>query len=231
MSNLTQHTAQASNMSGKYATLTNPVHKDSYAAISPTRPSLSQAGKTVVIAGGSSGIGYGIARAFADASASRIILLGRRAEAVAAAAEKLTGEAGPRYKGKVIGVSCDIGDAAAVDALWQKFHSDGIVVDVLVLNAAGFSPQKPLLEVGTEAIWQAYDTNVRAQMHMTERFYKQQGKGAADTKVRHRPLSHSSHLSENRILSRSKAYCGNIRTSSMSRLLPSIHLKVSGKIT
>ncbi|KAI0458786.1 hypothetical protein F5B21DRAFT_459427 [Xylaria acuta] len=62
------------------------------------------------------------------------------------------------------------------------FRADGVVVDVLVLNAAGFAPQKPLLDVGTEGVWQTYDMNVRAQMQMTERFYKQEGKGASDTK-------------------------------------------------
>ncbi|KAI3332200.1 NAD(P)-binding protein [Xylariaceae sp. AK1471] len=165
----------------KYA-LTDPFHNKSYAAISPSRPSLSQAGKTVVVTGGNSGIGYGIARAFAHAQASKIFILGRRAEVVASAAEKLIKEAGPEYQGEIIGVPCDIGDASAVDALWQKFQADGIVVDVLVLNAAGLSPLKPLLDLGTEAVWKAYDVNVRAQMQMTERLYKQEGKGASDTK-------------------------------------------------
>ncbi|RYC60092.1 hypothetical protein CHU98_g6132, partial [Xylaria longipes] len=61
-------------------------------------------------------------------------------------------------------------------------HAGGIVVDVLVLNAAGFGALKPLLDVGTEGIWKTYDMNVRAQMQMTERFYKQAAKGVSDTK-------------------------------------------------
>jgi len=170
-------------MWGKFGTLTDPIHRDSYAAISPSRPELSQAGKTVLITGGNSGIGYGIARAFVHASASKVIILGRRADVVASAAKKLKEEdAGPGYKGKVVGIPCDIGDASAVDALWQKLRDEGTVVDVLVLNAAGFSPAKPLLEI-TEEVWKAYDFNVRAQLQMTERFYKQEGKGATETKV------------------------------------------------
>ncbi|KAH8157885.1 hypothetical protein CIB48_g10362 [Xylaria polymorpha] len=169
-------------MFGKYATLTDQVYRTSYAAISPSRPELSQAGKTVVITGGNSGIGYGIGQGFIKASPARVIILARRADVVASAAQKLTAEAGGDFRGEIAGQVCDIGDAAAVDALWEKFHADGVVVDVLVLNAAAFAPSKPLLDVGTEGIWQAYDTNVRAQMHMTERFYKQEGKGASDTK-------------------------------------------------
>ncbi|KAI1744080.1 putative short-chain dehydrogenase [Xylaria scruposa] len=169
-------------MFGPYATLTDPVHKMSYAAIDPLRPELSQAGKTVVITGGNSGIGYGIAQGFVKASAARIIILGRRPDVVASAAQKLTVEAGAKFKGEVTGLVCDMGNAAAVDALWKKFHADSIVVDVVVLNAAAFSPTKPLLDVGTEGIWEVFDMNVRAQMQMAERLYKQEGKGASDTK-------------------------------------------------
>ncbi|KAI1168458.1 NAD(P)-binding protein [Nemania serpens] len=168
-------------MFAKYA-LTDPFHNASYAGISPERPELSQSGKTVVITGGSSGIGYGIARGFVAASAARVVVLGRRPDVVAAAALKLAQEVWPTFGGEVLGLPCDITDPAAVDALWDKFRADGVVVDVLVLNAAGLAPLKPLLDVGTDGVWKTYDANVRAQLQMTERFYKQEGKGASDTK-------------------------------------------------
>ncbi|TGJ79123.1 hypothetical protein E0Z10_g9649 [Xylaria hypoxylon] len=169
-------------MWGPYATLTDTVHKNSYAAIDPLRPELSQAGRTVVITGGNSGVGYGVAQAFIRASAARVIILGRRVEVLATAAQNLTVEAGAGYKGEVLGLPCDISDVAAVNTLWEKLRADGIFVDVLVLNVAAFAPSKPLLEVGTDAIWKIYGANVRAQLQMTERFYKQEGKGASDTK-------------------------------------------------
>ncbi|KAI0537990.1 putative short-chain dehydrogenase [Xylaria digitata] len=169
-------------MWGKYATLTDPVHKNSYAAIDPLRPELSQAGRTVVITGGNSGVGYGVAQAFIRASAARVIILGRRVDVVTSAAQNLAVEAGAGYKGETLGLPCDISDAAAVDTLWEKLRADGIVVDVLVLNVAIFAPKKPLLEVGTADVWKVYDVNVRAQLQLTERFYKQDDKGASGTK-------------------------------------------------
>ncbi|KAI1146970.1 NAD(P)-binding protein [Nemania diffusa] len=165
----------------KYA-LTELIHKGSYAAISPLRPELSQAGRTVVITGGGSGIGYGIAQAFVKASAARVIILGRRADVLAAAAERLAAEAAPAGSVVVEGIPCDIASTTAVDALWDRLRTAGTVADVLVLNAAGFSASRPLLDVGTAAVWRAYDENVRAQLQLTEHFYKQEGKGASETK-------------------------------------------------
>ncbi|KAI1170550.1 NAD(P)-binding protein [Nemania sp. FL0916] len=166
-------------MFDKFA-LTDPVHRASYAGIDSKRPELSQAGRTVVITGGSSGIGYGIATGFVAASVARIFILGRRSDVLASAAKQLTETDG--FSGEVIGLQCDMMDAAAVDTLWDKFRAEGVVVDVLVLNATGHVPLGPLLELGTSAVWKVFDANVRAQLQMTERFYKQVGKGASETK-------------------------------------------------
>ncbi|KAI3318745.1 NAD(P)-binding protein [Xylariaceae sp. AK1471] len=166
-------------MFGKYATLTDPVYNNSYPAISPLRPELSQAGKTILISGGNTGIGYGIARGFVRASAAKVIITGRRADVVSKAAQDLNQEA---VITEVTGFPCDISDASAVDDLWQKLKSEGTVVDVLVLNAVGFPPKKPLQELGTDGIWKLFDINVRAQLQMTEQFDKQKGEGASATK-------------------------------------------------
>ncbi|KAI1811462.1 NAD(P)-binding protein [Poronia punctata] len=161
-------------MFGKFSTVTNPLHKTTYPSISPLRPELSQAGKTVLITGGNSGIGYAIAQSFIQASASKVIILGRRADVVASAAKRLEEATG---EGQVVlGLSCDIGDATAVEALWEKLHNEKTIVDVLVLNASAFPAHKPLLELGTGEVWAAYDLNVRAQLQLTETFYKQGGK-------------------------------------------------------
>ncbi|RYP89394.1 hypothetical protein DL769_000045 [Monosporascus sp. CRB-8-3] len=139
-------------------TLTKTYRREPYPAISPLRPELSQVGRTVLITGGTAGIGYAIARAFLQASAAK-----QEAQSTNQNAE-------------IIGLAVDISNASAVEKLWAGLKEQGTVVDVLVLNAASISLQKPVLELGTEGLWSDFNVNVRAQFDMAERFYKQEGK-------------------------------------------------------
>ncbi|KAI1103981.1 NAD(P)-binding protein [Jackrogersella minutella] len=157
--------------------LTPTYHTSPYPAISPLRPELSQAGKTILITGGSAGIGYSIAEAFVLARASRVIILGRHPDTVNSAVTALTALSQSKGSGKtkVVGLECDIGSTTAAAALWGRLAGEGVAVDVLVLNAAAIPPVKTLFDMGTEHVWaHEYDLNVRAQLDMAERFYKQQ---------------------------------------------------------
>ncbi|KAL7627820.1 hypothetical protein AAE478_002015 [Parahypoxylon ruwenzoriense] len=165
--------------------LTNNFHQGPYPAISPLRPEISQSGRTVLVTGGTEGIGYSIARAFALAGAHKVIILGRRAGATASAAASLQKEIskdGTATRAEVIGLQCDIASTAAVAQLWEQLASESTVVDVLVLNAAAVTPVQPILELGLETLWADFGMNVRAQLDMTDRFYKQEGKGVSETK-------------------------------------------------
>ncbi|KAM0128882.1 hypothetical protein ACHAP3_008051 [Botrytis cinerea] len=147
-------------------------HNSSYAAISPFRPELSQAGKTVLITGASAGIGFSIARAYASASASRVILIGRRKDVVHSSASRLSEEfKNTKFDARV----CDVGNVAQSAALWLDLQADGVFVDVLVLNAAKFGGQESILNAGVENIWSQYETNVRSLLQFTEQMYKQKG--------------------------------------------------------
>lgn len=160
-------------------------HRKAYAGISPSRPELSQAGKTVLVTGGNSGIGYAIARGFLQASTKRVIILGRRPDVVKSAAEKLEQEAkGFGSSTLVEGRVCDIASLESTAALWSDLQKDGIYVDVLVLNAAARGEALPILENGLQNVWADYEANVRSALDFTERFYKQTGKGVESRKVR-----------------------------------------------
>ncbi|KAB5571747.1 hypothetical protein GE09DRAFT_1267992 [Coniochaeta sp. 2T2.1] len=164
-------------------TVTNPLvktyHKTSYPAISPLRPELSQAGKTVLIAGGSTGIGYAIARAFVQAKAARVIILGRRADVTKQSAAKLAAEVSTGSSSTtttVTGLQCDIVDLADAEKLWDGFKKDGVFIDVLVLNAATVGPPGKLVgDGGIAETWRAFEVNVRTLLDFASRFEKQEG--------------------------------------------------------
>jgi len=125
-------------------------HRSSYGAITPLRPELSQAGRTVLITGASAGIGLSTARAFAEASATTVIITGRRKDKIEAVVSDLSNEfRKTKFEGRVCDVSSDIESTA----LWDGLKADSVVVDVLVLSAAKFSGHESILDSGLEAIW------------------------------------------------------------------------------
>ena len=153
--------------------LVSTVHRSPYPSLSPFRPELNQSGRTVLITGGSAGIGLAIARAYAEASASKIILTGRRSDVLYQASSQLL-DLFPDVE--VIPHVCDVGSAQESARLWSNLENDGIFVDVLVLNAARFGQQQqPLLEADLNAAWTLYETNVKALLDFSQRLYKQRG--------------------------------------------------------
>lgn len=168
--------------------ITQTLYKKPYAALEPSRPELSQDGRTILITGGNDGIGYAAALAFGQADASRVIIAGRRPEATRAAAGALEAQL-QGGNTSFVGATCDIIERGQVEQLWAGLEAEGVAVDVLVLNATGISAQQSILERGAEGIWQDLDINVRAQLDLTERFYQQNratsSAGTATGRVRH----------------------------------------------
>ncbi|GKT45449.1 short chain dehydrogenase citE [Colletotrichum spaethianum] len=151
-------------------TFTKTIHKKPYATIFPSRPELSQAGRTILITGGSAGIGFAIAESFAQAGAKRVIILGRRQNLVDEAVSKLQNG---YPKVQFDGYPSDVADLADTEKLWKGFEEDGTVIDVLVLNAAKISADGPILTLGREEVWSSFTMNVRSLLDVSERFYKQ----------------------------------------------------------
>ena len=157
--------------------VTKALHTSAYPTVDPTRPELSQAGKTVLITGGGTGIGLAIAHAFVKASVSTVIIVGRRLEKLSEASDEL--KAAAKKLGLdtyIIGHTCDITNPKSIDALWDGFKDKGVVVDVLVSNAAKFSDNVgSLMDVGAEYVWSLYEANVKAPLFLAEKLYKQGG--------------------------------------------------------
>lgn len=163
---------------GLVTNFTKKVHRTSYPSIDPARPELSQAGRTVLITGGGTGIGLAIGKSFAQAGAKRVIIVSRRANVLENAAKAI--EEVAKVAGKdteVIHQTLDVTDKAGIAELWSGLKEKGIIVDVLVLNAAKFSMMHPLFELGSDQIWSMFEANVHGPLMLSEAFVKQGGEG------------------------------------------------------
>jgi 3-oxoacyl-[acyl-carrier protein] reductase len=103
-------------------------------------------GRRALVMGGTRGIGYGIAKAFADAGA-HVALTGRKPEDA--------GDAAQRIGHGAVGFALDTGDLAQVDAVHAGAElALGGGLDILVLNSGG-PPPGPAAGVSSE-MWQSY---------------------------------------------------------------------------
>ncbi|MFO0878534.1 MAG: glucose 1-dehydrogenase [Gemmataceae bacterium] len=104
-------------------------------------------GKKALVTGATRGIGLVVAQALI-AQGAEVIITGRKAETVEAAVEqlRLTG-------GRIHGIPCHQGNPAAIEALFTRLDSDGIVPDIAVINAATNPAMGGLLDVELDA-WQ-----------------------------------------------------------------------------
>ncbi len=122
------------------------------------------ASKHVLITGGASGIGRGLALRCAAMGADVSVLDLDEAGAGATAAN--AAEHGP---GKFAGFACDVGDRKQVAAVAEEVLATAGPVDILV-NNAGVVSGKPLLELDEDQIEATFRVNVMAAFWVTRAF-------------------------------------------------------------
>ncbi|KAH7087178.1 putative short-chain dehydrogenase [Paraphoma chrysanthemicola] len=156
--------------------VTKTIHSSPYEAISPLRPELSQAGKSILITGGGTAVGFAMAKSFIKASAATVIILGRRADVLDTARIELEKEAKSLGTGtKIIARPCDAVNTADVDALWKDLSDQNIFVDVYVNNAAKFTEPVTMMDLGFNELWSYFEINTKSPMYFASKFCAQPG--------------------------------------------------------
>lgn len=122
------------------------------------------AGKTVLITGGSMGIGAAFAAEYARRKA-RLVLVARSGDRLDELARQLEAAHGVR----VDTVACDLNADGAATRVFDAVRALGVEVDVLV-NNAGFGRYGPFAETDLETQLDEIDLNVRVLVELTHRF-------------------------------------------------------------
>ena len=102
-------------------------------------------GKTALITGGGTGIGWGIAKAFAE-EGMKVAIAGRRLNVVQEAAASWKGEP------KMLAHDCDVGNRASVNKLFAWAQEQLGRIDILV-NAAGVNIKTRSMSAMTPEQW------------------------------------------------------------------------------
>ncbi len=129
--------------------------------------------KTVIITGGSAGVGEATARRFAAAGAN-LVLVARGRKKLEQIAEELRGEA------RIVTVAMDVSDVDACVNLFKKarFEFDGVHA---LINNAGMHVRGPVASLEPEDLGRMIDVNLRAPIVLSRLavpFIEQSGGGA-----------------------------------------------------
>jgi NAD(P)-dependent dehydrogenase (short-subunit alcohol dehydrogenase family) len=109
------------------------------------------ADKVTLVTGGSAGIGFGIARRFAEEGA-RVFITGRRPTELNNAVTSIGGN--------TVAVQGDVSDAADLNRIFARIRTEAGRIDVLLANA-GFYEFGTLGEITEEHFDKTFNTNVR----------------------------------------------------------------------
>jgi len=118
-------------------------------------------GRTVIVTGGTRGIGLALAEGFALAGA-RVVVASRKPEACEQAAQRLR-----ELGGQAIGVPTHLGELDSLDALVARTVEEFGGIDVVVNNAANALAQ-PLGQMTPDAMQKSFEVNLRGPVFLVQ---------------------------------------------------------------
>lgn len=119
-------------------------------------------GRTALVTGASTGLGFAVASRLARSGAS-VVMLARGADKLGEAAAAVIGEGG----GRAIARPCDITDQAALEQVVTSVLKEFGVIDILV-NNAGSSYRRPFADLGREDMIADLDLKVFAAVRLAQ---------------------------------------------------------------
>jgi len=145
-------------------------HNDTYEAINPKRPELSQKGKTIVVTGAGQGIGREVVDAFAQAGATKIHVLGRT--------QKTLEETKSIYEKKHPDLQVTVHVADVADKAAIKKAADAIGSwDVIVANAGYLPTSDAIATVDSDEWWKGFEINVKGSAILSQAFLPKKKSG------------------------------------------------------
>lgn len=149
-------------------------------------PSLSAAGKVVLVTGASKGLGRAMALGFAEAGAD-VVVSSRKLEPCEAVAQEI------RALGRrSLAVACHVGDWEACDALVASAVKEFGRIDVLV-NNAGIAPVPPsLLDVTSDLFDKTIAVNLKGPLRLTALAAEHMPRGGAVINISSKASLHPS---------------------------------------
>ncbi|KAK8137156.1 hypothetical protein PG984_005096 [Apiospora sp. TS-2023a] len=153
-----------------YRPVTKTHRTKTYAAIDPSRPELSNRGKTAVVAGASSGIGAACALSIAKSGIDAIALLARTETALNQTKATIE-DLGLGTRVLVYAVDTT-GNAAELKEAFAHFASvnDKKKVDILVASAGMMPDLKSIEDADADEWWTGFEVNVRGRFNLLRAF-------------------------------------------------------------
>ncbi|KAK2753230.1 hypothetical protein FQN54_007921 [Arachnomyces sp. PD_36] len=148
---------------------TKSLRRDVYPSIDPKNAALRATGKTILITGASGGLGGEIARAWAQAGAKGVVLLGRNKEKLQEPADAVKSLSNGATQ--ALAISADISKESEVEAAFKAAADAFGKVDV-VAHAAGSMGGGTVGELDPTTWFNDYEVNVKGTYILAHYFIK-----------------------------------------------------------
>ncbi|KAI9699601.1 MAG: hypothetical protein M1820_007100 [Bogoriella megaspora] len=146
--------------------LTKAMHRDVYDAVNPNNPALKDAaaGKVVVITGAAGGLGFSVAKAWSDANAAGVVLVGRNEAKLKETADAL--------KAPTLVAAANITSSDDMKVVYDKTVAKFGRVDVVINTAGSFNVGAMTSETEPSAWWTDVESNVLGFYNVAHYFIK-----------------------------------------------------------